>query len=270
MFKIGDFSRLTFVSVRMLRYYDETGLLKPASVDTLTGYRYYSALQINTISRIVALRDMGFNVAEIARVLADPGKETQRELMEEKMREIETQINTSETILNHLRSAIKNLDKECTAMNFNATIKSVPEYLVLSVRDIIPNYASEGLLWERICQVEASKFAKTGGACFAIYHDEGFKEADVDVEVVVEVDHAFENGKDYTCRKTEAVETMVSVLVPGDFSLITDGFAFAGQWIEQNGYQLAGKSRQATLRGPWNETDPANYLTEVQIPIKKD
>ncbi|MEX1306998.1 MAG: GyrI-like domain-containing protein, partial [Eubacteriales bacterium] len=158
----------------------------------------------------------------------------------------------------------------CTTMNFNATIKSVPEYLVLSVRDIIPNYASEGLLWERICQLEASKFAKVGGACFAIYYDEGYKEANVDVEVVVEVDQPFENGKDYTCRKTEAVKTMVSVLVPGDFSHIAEGFAFAGEWIEQNGYQIAGESRQATLRGPWNESDPANYLTEVQIPVKKD
>ena len=51
MFKIGEFSKLTQVSTRMLRYYDETGLLKPAKVDSLTGYRMYSAEQISTLNR---------------------------------------------------------------------------------------------------------------------------------------------------------------------------------------------------------------------------
>ena len=66
MFKIGEFSKLTQVSTRMLRYYDEMGLLKPAKIDSLTGYRMYSAEQISTLNRIIYLRDSGFNVAEIA------------------------------------------------------------------------------------------------------------------------------------------------------------------------------------------------------------
>ena len=69
MFKIGEFSKLTQVSTRMLRYYDEMGLLKPAKIDSLTGYRMYSAEQISTLNRIIYLRDSGFNVAEIALVL---------------------------------------------------------------------------------------------------------------------------------------------------------------------------------------------------------
>ncbi|MDB2130906.1 MerR family transcriptional regulator, partial [Enterocloster clostridioformis] len=56
MFKIGGFSKLTQVSTRMLRYYDETGLLKPAKIDSLTGYRMYSAEQISTLNRIIYLR----------------------------------------------------------------------------------------------------------------------------------------------------------------------------------------------------------------------
>ena len=69
MFKIGEFSKLTQVSTRMLRYYDEMGLLKPAKIDSLTGYRMYSAEQISTLNRIIYLRDSGFNVAEIALAL---------------------------------------------------------------------------------------------------------------------------------------------------------------------------------------------------------
>lgn len=64
MFKIGDFSKLTMVSIRMLRYYDEMELFKPAEIDTFTGYRYYSAKQITTLNLVVSLRNMGFNVSD--------------------------------------------------------------------------------------------------------------------------------------------------------------------------------------------------------------
>jgi DNA-binding transcriptional MerR regulator len=59
MLRIGDFSRLSRVSVKALRYYDEIGLLKPVEVDRFTGYRYYSAEQLPRLNRIVALKDPG-------------------------------------------------------------------------------------------------------------------------------------------------------------------------------------------------------------------
>jgi DNA-binding transcriptional MerR regulator len=51
MFKIGDFSRLTSVSIRMLRHYDEIGLLKPESIDNFTRYRFYSVEQIPRVNK---------------------------------------------------------------------------------------------------------------------------------------------------------------------------------------------------------------------------
>ena len=58
MLKIGDFSKLSRVSIRMLRHYDDIGLLKPAEIDHFTGYRYYREEQLFTIGRINALKDM--------------------------------------------------------------------------------------------------------------------------------------------------------------------------------------------------------------------
>lgn len=71
MFKIGEFSKLTQVSIRMLRYYDETGLLKPAETDKFTSYRLYSAEQIPVLNKILFLRNLGFNVSEIALALVN-------------------------------------------------------------------------------------------------------------------------------------------------------------------------------------------------------
>lgn len=73
MFKIGEFSKLTQVSVRMLRYYDETGLLKPAEINKYTGYRMYSIEQIETLNKILFLRDTGFSVAETYHALSKLG-----------------------------------------------------------------------------------------------------------------------------------------------------------------------------------------------------
>ena len=63
MLKIGEFSKLSRVSVRMLRHYDEVGLLAPSEVDSMTGYRYYSERQLITAGRIAALRALGFGLS---------------------------------------------------------------------------------------------------------------------------------------------------------------------------------------------------------------
>ena len=69
MLKIGDFSKLSLVSVKALRYYDELGLLKPVQVDEFTGYRYYSTSQLTRLNRILALKDLGLALEQIAQLL---------------------------------------------------------------------------------------------------------------------------------------------------------------------------------------------------------
>ncbi len=71
MLKIGDFSQLAQVSVRALRIYDEMGLLKPVHVDRFTGYRYYEAEQLPRLNRIIALKDLGLTLDQIAQLLKD-------------------------------------------------------------------------------------------------------------------------------------------------------------------------------------------------------
>src|ERR1700694_3877511 len=69
MFKIGDFSKLSMVSVKALRYYDELGLLRPERVDEFTGYRYYAAGQLTRLNRILVLKDLGLSLQQIALLL---------------------------------------------------------------------------------------------------------------------------------------------------------------------------------------------------------
>ncbi|MDL1909078.1 MerR family transcriptional regulator [Chloroflexi bacterium CFX6] len=71
MIRIGDFSKLSRVPVKTLRYYDEMGLLEPVEVDPFTGYRLYEYSQLSTLNRILALKDLGFSLEEIGRLLDD-------------------------------------------------------------------------------------------------------------------------------------------------------------------------------------------------------
>ncbi len=74
MLKIGTFSKLSRLSIRMLRRYDELGLLQPVHTDPFTGYRYYREEQLTTAGRIAALRDMGFGLSAIGALLEDGGR----------------------------------------------------------------------------------------------------------------------------------------------------------------------------------------------------
>src|SRR3982751_471950 len=69
MFRIGEFSRIARVSARLLRYYDELGLLRPGVVDAATGYRYYSSAQLQRLNRILVLRDLGLSLEQIGGVI---------------------------------------------------------------------------------------------------------------------------------------------------------------------------------------------------------
>lgn len=268
MFKIGDFSKLTLVSIRMLRYYDEVGLLKPAEIDTFTKYRYYSAKQIKRLNLIVSLRDMGFNIADIAVALESDEKELNK-LLRAKKKQIRDAISVEKAKINKINSAINDLKKERINMSYNVTIKKVPSYKVVSLRDNIPAYDQEGLLWQRLGEYIEKRNIKCGHLSYATYHDEGFKESDNDVEVIMVVDELLDDTDGFTFKNTEPIEQAVSILVPGEFSNIAPAFNFLGKWIEENGFTICGAAREYPIKGPWNEEKPADYLNELQIPVKK-
>ncbi len=269
VFKIGDFSKLTRASVRMLRYYDEAGLLKPAKIDDFTGYRFYSAKQIPEISLIISLRDMGFNVADILLFMQEKSEAKREELLKLKGEEIRGNIRIEESRLEKIDSAISNMKKERVSMNYNVTLKSLPSYKVISLRDQIPAYDAEGMLWERLGEYVAAKNIVCKELSYATYHDEGIKEGQVDVEVVMVVDKLMENEKGFVFKETEAVEQAASILVPGAYSNLAGAFQFLANWIEENGYDIVGNPRQVAIKGPWNEENIEDYLCEIQIPVKK-
>ena len=270
MFRIGEFSKLTRVSIRMLRYYDETGLLHPTETDYATNYRLYSTEQIPILNKIIFLRDLGLNVSEISAALNNWNDEYIKNVLEKKYAETEKAIKAGQDILQKIEQAKIDITHGKMAIHCNVSIKEIPPYQVFSLRRIVPDYYAEGQLWK-----EMSEYAAKGGILvsentFTIYHDLEYKEQDVDIEVCAHVERMGENQNGFVYRKTEPVPIMACTMVYGDFSNIAGAYLAFADWLQEHSqYKMSGQSRQIVHRGPWNEEKTDNYLTEIQIPLEK-
>lgn len=269
MFNIGEFSKLTQVSIRMLRYYDETGLLKPVSIDKFTHYRRYAAEQIPVLNKIIFMRDLGFNVSEITAAIHRWDDDSIIELLENKRTEIENTIKKEQNRLLKIELAKNDIRHNKIAINYNVIIKSVPGYHVLSLRRIVPDYYAEGQLWK-----EMSAFAKKNNIyisndTFTIYHDKDYRDKNVDIEICAPAAQRGKNMRGFAYRTIEPVPIMACTMVYGPFENIAGAFLAFACWLqEHNQYRMTGQSRQIVHRGPWNEENADQYLTEIQIPLE--
>lgn len=252
----------------MLRYYDETGLLKPCEIDKFTNYRLYSAEQISVLKRILFLRDLGFNSSEIALVLNSWSDEVLTEQLDLKRLEIEDVIKSAQLKLSIIEQAKGDIAQEKMSVHYNVSIKSVPSYLVLS--RIVPNYYSEKSLWHDLVAFMNENHIQLSANSLTIYHDIDHKEADVDIEVCTTVSQAGKNMGDFAYRQIEPVAIMASTMVCGDYKNMAGAYWSFANWLEEHPlYEMVGQSRQVAHRGAWNEKNPENYLTEIQLPLKK-
>lgn len=269
MFKIGEFSKITQVTIRMLRYYDETGLLKPAQIDPWTGYRMYSAEQIPILNRIIYLRDSGFHVSEIAETLDIKEHSLLIEQLDKKHSEIEQTIQTEQEKLRKIELAKKEILNGQGNMHYHISLKSIPAYQVLSLRKIIPNYYAEGELWNELSAFSKEQQIQISSDTFSIYHDSEYKEINVDVELCAPVKEKGKKEEDFIYRTTEPIPIMACTMVYGAFSHISGAYTAFAQWLQKNSqYNMYGQTRQIVHRGPWNENNPEKYLTELQIPLE--
>lgn len=270
MFRIGEFSKLTQVTIRMLRHYDDVGLLKPAEIDPWTGYRLYSVEQIPILNKIIYLRDSGFQVSEIAEALNQADDALVVAQLDRKYKKIEKGIQKEQEKLKKIETAKKELQNDKGELHYQVSLKSIPSYQVLSLRRVISSYYAEGALWEELSSFAVQNQIPISNNTFSIYHDVEYKEEDVDVELCASVSVTGEDSDEFTYRNTEPVAVMACTMVYGDFSNISGAYLSFAKWLKENSqYAMTGQNRQIVHRGPWNEKEPNKYLVELQIPLEE-
>lgn len=271
MLKIGDFSKLSRISIRMLRHYDEIGLLIPETTDNLTGYRYYSEAHLPFANRITALKDMGFSLATIAEILKNyADKLTLKQYLLLKQSEVREQAEKISTQLLLLETTINRLGKDESVMNYNVTLKELPERTVASVRKVIPYYNDEGILWNILMRETASINMQDGDPCYtlAIFHDGEFKERDVDVEVQKSVKGNYKNTENVVFKTVDPIQ-IASATYKGSYHQVSEVNEAVANWIKDNGYEFDGLSFCIYHVSPYETQNSEEWVTEVCYPVKK-
>lgn len=270
MFKIGDFSRLSRVSVKALRYYDEIGLLKPAVVDRFTSYRYYSADQLPRLNRIVGLKNLGLPLEEVAQLLTGDLSLAQiRGILRKRQAEIERHLREEQSRLVLVEEWLIQMEKEGTMPAYEVVIKKSDAQIVASIRDVIPTYSDIGRLFGEIFAYLGRQGIQPAGPPMAIYYDAEYKEQDVDMEAAVPINRELPGTERIAVRRLPAIEQMACVVHQGDYSEISQAYNALMTWIERNSYQITGNNREIYLRGPGQTQDTTSYVTEVQFPVQK-
>jgi DNA-binding transcriptional MerR regulator len=151
MFKIGDFSRLSRISVKALRFYDEIGLLKPVQVDQFTSYRYYSADQLPRLNYILALKDTGLSLEEIATLINNSLNPAQmRDIFILKQAELHQRLNEEQKRLEQVEKLLKQIEREGIMPDYKVVVKKIEPQLIASMRGILPAYGEVGQVYGEI------------------------------------------------------------------------------------------------------------------------
>jgi DNA-binding transcriptional MerR regulator len=181
--KIGEFSALTQVSIKTLRYYDEVGLLKPVRIDPESGYRYYSATQLPRLHRILALKDLGFPLNRISEAIEEGvTADVLRGMLLLRQMEQEGRVQEETERLARLKVRLRLIELEGVMTN-DVVMKDVAPQWIASLRAVLPAYREIGSLFGKLY----GSLGPLGweGLGVALWHDREYKDHDLDVDVGV-------------------------------------------------------------------------------------
>jgi DNA-binding transcriptional MerR regulator len=279
MFRIGDFSQLGQVSIRTLRLYDEMNLLKPASIDKFTGYRYYTIEQLPRLNRILALKDLGLSLDQIGDLLKrDLPPDQLRGMLMLKQAEMEQEMQAMQAQMQRVAARLQQIEREGQPSPYEVVLKSVAAQTILSSRRIVPDLGAmvdyRCAMYTAVYRWLADHNIAPHDHELAIYTNAEYVETDIDMELATPIDPRAVKGTPppdtLTIRELPAVETLASVIHKGDMWDIGQAMVALYSWIGSHGYASAGPYRELHLF--WRELEVAddafrNIVIEMQIPI---
>jgi DNA-binding transcriptional MerR regulator len=280
--KIGEFSVLGRVSVRMLRHYEKLGLLVPAETDTFTSYRYYTLDQLPRLNRIIALKELGFSLEQVGDILENnPSAEEMRALLNERRGMLAAEIEQSSQRLEQVDVRLAQIEREgVPPEESEVVLKSLPAVTVASVRGIVPSVECTSDYCDdhfgRIAAWLGEHAIPANGLTMNLYHMDEYRETDLDMESVMVIDSAFGNGLPQPSAGEVGLRVLAeepqaaSLVLRSGFMGIEGGVMTLLGWIAASGLELAGPLREVHLFGHpdlVDADDPA--VLEIVVPVRK-
>ncbi|MGW3228185.1 MerR family transcriptional regulator [Kitasatospora sp. NPDC001095] len=272
MLNIGDFASHGRVSVRMLRHYDAIGLLRPARVDPVSGYRFYEASQLARLNRVIALKELGFTLQQVRAVLderVDPAE--LRGMLRLRRAQLAEAIAADELRLARVEARLRTIESEGTMSAHEVVVKSVPSVRVAQLSGVAASYEPEdigpviGPLFGELCGRLAEAGIEATGPSVARYQDAPEGNGAVLVLVGIPVGSSVRPGThDFEVLDLPPIEEAATIVHRGSMDEVLGSSQELARFIEQNGYRSAGYARELYLECP---EDQAGWVTELQEPV---
>jgi DNA-binding transcriptional MerR regulator len=256
---IGEFSRLTHLSVRTLRRYHDAGLLVPETVDAATGYRYYGADQIPTAQVIHRLRELDVPLVDVQRILRAPDAGVRAALVAEHLQRLESELDRTRAAVASLRRLLRPDPAPA-----QVEVRSVPATTVAAIEDDVAH--DHVLAWYAgaMAELDAAVREPTGPPG-GLYDNALFEHGRGHVLVYVPTAQPQPGGRVRPVT-LPAVELAVTTHV-GEHDDIDVTYGEAGAWVAANALTVAGPVRETYLVGPRDTSDAAAWRTEIGWPV---
>jgi DNA-binding transcriptional MerR regulator len=260
--------------VKTLRYYDEIGLLKPAHVDRFTGYRYYSADQLLRLNRILALKDLGFSLEQITRLLEGALTIAQiREILQMKQAELHQYVQDEQARLVRVEARLRLLEQEDTMPEYDVVLKHIEAKAVVSARKVAPTFGEMREFVREVHTALEQQGLTPTAPSLNIYHHMGFLDRDMEIEVAAPIDIAaaidipLPGGERITSQVLPAFPSMACLTQQVTDETIATAYNAMAMWIQSNGYRIVGPSRE--ICQPLDQShETGAFLIEIQFPVE--
>ncbi len=268
MYSIGEFSRITGLSIKALRLYHEKELLVPSEIDQSSGYRYYDHNNVERARIITYLRDLEFNLNDISEIITNTDDEADVvNFFEKQKEEIASRIRRQKNIVKNLELIIgKEKEAIMTLKNtgFEVEEKDLDTLLVAGMR-YKGKYDDCGEMFKKISK-KMGRYIH--GKPFNLYYDSEYKEEDADIETCMPVRKG-KNVNGITVRELSGGRA-VSLIHKGPYENLNRSYKKIMDYIKEKGYTPKLPSREIYVKGPGMifKGKPENYLTEIQILIE--
>lgn len=267
-YKIGEFAKLCGVTVKTLRHYESLGLLVPEQVDKWTGYRNYHIGQLQRMEMIQKLKSVGLSLEEIGDLLESNSQVPAPSLLEDKIRQTESQLRELEDRLSRLRAMLDSRINYQTMKEIS--LQSLPQIIVASHHAVIESYDKLG---ELCCNVIGPEMKRLGCRCpepgYCFTSETEYRESNIDIEYCEQVCEALEDSPIIKFKTLDAVPTAFCMKVYGPYDRLSAGYAELFAHIEKEHYRVTGVPRCCYVDGVWNQSDPEKWLSVIQVPVEK-
>jgi DNA-binding transcriptional MerR regulator len=268
MYSIGEFSKVTGLTVKTLRFYQEQGLLKPTCVEGLTGYRYYDANLIERARVIVKLRDLEFSIAEIAAMLQDCEDDVDvLSYLQQRRDAVEASLAHSKQLRSALTEIIASTlqRREMYEKSADAVQERVVEPMLIAGVRMKGRYSDCGKAFATI----GRRFGRhICGSPLLLCYDEEYRDEDADFEACMPVRKG--GSVDGISVRELAGGCAISLIHHGPYDDCGRSYEKLFAFMKRQDYTPASPCREIYLKGPGMifKGNPKKYVTEIQVPIK--